>query len=81
LLVAVTLLDAVTQPVSNTSVKIELFLNENSLGIATGDTNSEGKAGFILYNPVKSGTYKTTVLEVAGVDWPASQTNDSGFTK
>jgi hypothetical protein len=82
LLVTVTLLDSNPEPVSGTSVKIELSINGNSLGTATGDTNSEGKASFILSNPVKSGTYSTEVLEVAGVDWDdANQTNDSGFTK
>jgi hypothetical protein len=79
LLVTATLLDG-TQPVSGTSVKIELFRNGNYLGTATGDTNNEGKAGFILYNPVKSGTYKTTVLEVAGAAWGGA-TKDPGFTK
>jgi len=80
LLVTVTLLDGATQPVSDTSVKIELFKNGNSLGIATGDTNNEGKAGFILYNPVRSGTYTTTVLEVAGAPWDGT-TIDHRYTK
>jgi hypothetical protein len=80
LLVTVTLLDGTPEPVSDTSVKIELSINGNSLGTATGDTNNEGKASFILYNPVKSGTYSTKVLEVAGATWGGA-TKDSGFTK
>ena len=78
----VTLTDDASQPVSDTSVTIELFRNGNSLGTATAPgTNNEGKAGFSLSNPVHSGTYNTVVLEVAGAAWPASQTNDPGFTK
>lgn len=81
LLVTVTLLNDTSQPVSDTSVKIELSRNGNSLGDATGDTNSEGKAAFRLSNPVHSGTYSTTVLEVAGAAWDDNNTNDPGFTK
>jgi len=80
LIIDVVLKDVASQTVSNTLVEIELFLDENYVGTAEGTTNSEGKASFRLSNP-PDGDYSTSVLQVAGVDWPASQTNDSGFTK
>ena len=80
LLITVTLLDNASQSVTETSVKIELSRNGSVIGTATSDTNSQGKAGFILYNPVRSGTYSTEVLEVAGATWGGT-TNDSEFTK
>jgi len=81
LIITVTLLDGTDAPVTETSVKIQLFLNGQSLADATGDTNSEGKVNFRLSNPVKSGIYETTVLEVAGAVWDNGNTNDPGFTK
>ena len=85
--ISVTLTDNASpaQPVSNSLVEIELILNQNGVitvyGPVTDDTNSEGKAQFILKNPVPSGSYTTKVLTVDGQTWPSSQTTDPGFTK
>jgi len=85
LIIDVVLKDDAFQTVSDTLVEIELFLEntagqKNSVGTADGTTNSEGKVSFRLSNP-PDGDYSTTVLQVAGVDWSASQTSDPGFTK
>jgi hypothetical protein len=79
--ITVTLTDDVSQPVSDTSVTVELFRNGNFVGTATADnTNNEGKANFILQNPVHSGTYNTVVLQIGGADWTGT-TIDPTFTK
>jgi len=79
LFVDVLLKDTDSLPVSGTSVKIQLFLDGNSVGTGTGTTNSDGKTSFRLAG-ASTGTYTTTVLEVAGITWTGT-TNDSGFTK
>ena len=71
--------DGDSQPVPNTSVKIQLFLDDVSKGIGTGNTNSDGEVKFKLNGP-SSGDYNTTVLEVAGQPWTGT-TNDPGITK
>ncbi len=81
LIISVLLKDDTSTPVSSTNVQIQLFRDGISVGIADGDTNSDGEVKFRLPNPVESGTYTTTVLQVAGVNWPTSQTNDPGFVK
>ena len=81
LVISVLLEDDASNPVSDTSVTIQLLLDGSTYASGTGTTNSEGKANFRLANPVPSGTYNTIVQQVAGVDWPSSQTTDPGFTK
>lgn len=79
LFVDVLLKDTESLPVSGTTVKIQLFLDGNSVGTGTGTTNSDGKTSFRL-SGASTGTYTTTVLEVAGQVW-AGTTNDPEFTK
>jgi len=81
LIITVTLLDGTDAPVIETSVHVEVSLNGNALGDAPGTTNSEGKANFILSNPVKSGIYTTTLLTVDGASWNNDNTNDPTFEK
>ncbi len=79
LFIYVTLTDVTANGVSDTTVKIQLFLDGNSVGIGTGTTNGDGKTSFRL-SGASTGTYTTTVLEVAGITWTGT-TNDPGFEK
>jgi hypothetical protein len=79
LFITVALSDVDSQPVPNTSVKIQLFLDDVSKGTGTANTNSDGEVKFKLNGP-SSGNYRTTVLEVAGQPWTGT-TNDPGITK
>lgn len=80
LIVTVTLLDGADAPVTVTPLTVELLHDGTSLGIVDHTTNGEGKAGFRLPNPVKSGVYETVILQVDGIDWNGT-TNGAIFTK
>lgn len=79
LFVDIILKDAASQTVPDTTVKIQLFLDGNNAGTGTGTTNADGKVSFRL-SGASTGSYSTTILEVAGQSWTGT-TNDPGFTK
>jgi hypothetical protein len=80
LFITIALSDVDSQPVAGTLVKIQLFLDDVSVGTGAGTTNVDGEVKFSLKRP-SSGDYRTTVLEVAGVAWDSDNTTDPEFTK
>jgi hypothetical protein len=66
-------------PLSGISVTSELLRDGESIGSATGTTNSNGVAGFTLKN-ASSGDY-TTNVSVNGIPLTDENTTDPGFKK
>lgn len=82
LLITVSLVDDLDNPVPDASVSIEVYLDDGSLySSGTGTTDSEGKVTFKLIN-TPSDCYKTVVTDVTaeGLTWD-SLTPENEFCK
>ncbi len=81
LLITVTVVDVLDDPVGGASVSIDLFRDGPQIGSGTGTTGSEGTVTFSLKN-ASAGCYTTDVTNVsaAGLTWDGV-TPDNGYAK